>query len=278
LIFEEIYGILLISNKIYECEVIIIARFIGDSCPVCTKSFREGDDIVVCPDCGTPHHRACYSEIGRCARFQLHGVENRIEDKFERMVSEAESKQLHDEEDDWKAQDIFGVSKAELSAFMRIERDSHDYYTKIEHMKIININIFAWLFVPFYQFYKGMRLVGFAVLIPLFLQFLPYFYVHADRQEEFLARFGSSPEAFHSVASTIASFMMVLLVLFNDYVYLRYCAYKIKRIRFFIPDEHWSSSEYYDILRVKGAPSILRGVAETFAAIFLLMLAINLIV
>ena len=24
-------------------------------CPVCNKQFKEGDDIVVCPECGTPH-------------------------------------------------------------------------------------------------------------------------------------------------------------------------------------------------------------------------------
>ena len=26
-------------------------------CPVCKKQFEDGDDIVVCPECGTPHHR-----------------------------------------------------------------------------------------------------------------------------------------------------------------------------------------------------------------------------
>ena len=26
-------------------------------CPVCNKQFKEGDDIVVCPECGTPPQR-----------------------------------------------------------------------------------------------------------------------------------------------------------------------------------------------------------------------------
>ena len=35
-------------------------------CPVCNKQFESGDDIVVCPECGAPHHRECYEEHGSC--------------------------------------------------------------------------------------------------------------------------------------------------------------------------------------------------------------------
>ncbi len=45
----------------------------GVSCPVCNQPFHEGDDIVVCPECGAPHHRSCYKKIGHCAlQDQLH--------------------------------------------------------------------------------------------------------------------------------------------------------------------------------------------------------------
>lgn len=43
-----------------------------DKCPVCSSLFKEGDDIVTCPHCGTPHHRNCYAEKGRCANAALH--------------------------------------------------------------------------------------------------------------------------------------------------------------------------------------------------------------
>jgi hypothetical protein len=158
---------------------------------------------------------------------------------------------------------------------MRIERNTTDYVTKIQQQKIINVNIFAWLFVPFYQFYKGMRLLGFAVLIPMFLQFMPYIYVSASMENEFFARFGSTPEQFHSVASTITAFIMILLILFNDYAYLRFAANKIRKIRHFIPVEEQSGCDYYDYLRLKGSPSIIRGIIETLLAAFLLVMAIN---
>lgn len=47
-------------------------NFIGNYCPVCEKIFEENDDIVVCPDCGTPHHRECYRAEGKCANFMRH--------------------------------------------------------------------------------------------------------------------------------------------------------------------------------------------------------------
>lgn len=49
-----------------------MSRFFGKLCPVCRSPFGENDDIVVCPDCGTPHHRACYIRLGECALSQHH--------------------------------------------------------------------------------------------------------------------------------------------------------------------------------------------------------------
>lgn len=44
----------------------------GIKCPVCEKPFTENDDIVVCPICGAPYHRACYAEKGACIFTELH--------------------------------------------------------------------------------------------------------------------------------------------------------------------------------------------------------------
>ncbi len=46
--------------------------YIGNKCPVCDKYFHADEDVVVCPECGTPHHRECYQSIGRCANFDKH--------------------------------------------------------------------------------------------------------------------------------------------------------------------------------------------------------------
>ncbi len=44
----------------------------GQTCPICNVRFLDDDDIVFCPDCGTPHHRSCYKEHGSCANSSLH--------------------------------------------------------------------------------------------------------------------------------------------------------------------------------------------------------------
>lgn len=47
-------------------------KFQNKLCPVCRERFREGDDIAVCPECGTPHHRACYRVANKCSLEEFH--------------------------------------------------------------------------------------------------------------------------------------------------------------------------------------------------------------
>lgn len=47
-------------------------KFQNKMCPVCRERFCDGDDIAVCPECGTPHHRACYQVENKCALEELH--------------------------------------------------------------------------------------------------------------------------------------------------------------------------------------------------------------
>ncbi len=53
-------------------ESIDMADYIGSKCIVCGEHFKKGDDIVVCPDCGTPYHRDCYNKAGACTNTALH--------------------------------------------------------------------------------------------------------------------------------------------------------------------------------------------------------------
>ena len=42
-------------------------------CAHCRALLTQEDDVVWCPDCGAPHHRACWQELGHCARQEMHG-------------------------------------------------------------------------------------------------------------------------------------------------------------------------------------------------------------
>ena len=51
-----------------------MTRYTGNHCPVCEQAFTDTDDIVVCPDCGTPSHRDCWKKVGACMHRSEHAA------------------------------------------------------------------------------------------------------------------------------------------------------------------------------------------------------------
>lgn len=49
-----------------------MSKFTGTECTICSENFKDSDDIVVCPQCGTPYHRECYMQEGHCINTKLH--------------------------------------------------------------------------------------------------------------------------------------------------------------------------------------------------------------
>ena len=47
-------------------------KYKGEKCFYCNEEFNDNDDVVVCPECGTPYHRDCYKQAGSCINHQLH--------------------------------------------------------------------------------------------------------------------------------------------------------------------------------------------------------------
>ena len=46
--------------------------YLNAVCPLCEKPISDEAELVVCPECGTPHHRACYFENSHCFNQSLH--------------------------------------------------------------------------------------------------------------------------------------------------------------------------------------------------------------
>lgn len=44
----------------------------GSTCEVCSKTFTKDSDVVVCPVCGTPHHRDCWNSLHHCVNEDKH--------------------------------------------------------------------------------------------------------------------------------------------------------------------------------------------------------------
>ena len=49
-----------------------MSRFDNKLCPICRIPLNEHSDVVVCPECGTPHHRACYLKNNCCGVESWH--------------------------------------------------------------------------------------------------------------------------------------------------------------------------------------------------------------
>lgn len=164
--------------------------FENDKCPVCGELFKAGDDIVVCPDCGTPHHRDCYNKTHICANKKLHGTDF----KFSRSVDTAEVqeqetkeepkqalpfaptagsdnspeqiKQLVDEtvsaEEQAEEVTVDGVSV--LDASQVIGTNVKYYLPRFIKKKGLNWNWGAFFFGPLYYFFRKMYMQGFMFL------------------------------------------------------------------------------------------------------------------
>ncbi len=78
-------------------------KYTNYKCPICSNQFTEEDDVVVCPECGTPHHRECYIQNGACANSDKHGTNEPIEVEFV-DVEEKKEPVLEENETEEKAE------------------------------------------------------------------------------------------------------------------------------------------------------------------------------
>ena len=70
-----------------------MSKYTGWKCPICECDFNSKDDIVVCPDCGAPHHRVCYKKQNHCSYEQTHGTK----EQFTPPAIEIEAAKVKDE-------------------------------------------------------------------------------------------------------------------------------------------------------------------------------------
>ncbi|MBQ3328255.1 MAG: hypothetical protein IJG86_10880 [Clostridia bacterium] len=79
-------------------------------CPYCLKPFQDGDDVVVCPECGTPAHRACWKQNGHCLYENKHASGFVWEIPYSKEREEAEQKAREEEAARKRAQ-TFGAGQ-----------------------------------------------------------------------------------------------------------------------------------------------------------------------
>ncbi len=256
-------------------------KYMNEKCPVCHKTFAETDDVVVCPDCGAPHHRDCWNEVQHCAYEHKHGEGFHWESSLEKHRKEMEEQARAEYEKNAgvpeepvldygsdigmvfqtmnEEEEIEGVRLRDYAEFMGINAV---YYLPIfkklaRGERIITVNFLAGLLAPYHQLFYRMNFVGvlitaimfvFAVPARLSLMFDP------NEISTILANIGLSYDIldqFQNISLWFSFALMIIMALFNDKLYFRFVVKKIKAIR----AKSTGGQEYFTALAEAGRPS-----------------------
>ena len=169
-------------------------RFTNEKCPVCNNTFNHDDDIVVCPECGTPHHRECYKENKNCANHHKHSDNFRWEPDFipleetETVNSQPEEKSIYQQAVEMAETPFPSIQVERINPFFRekfgdledgvsaedvaifVRQDSHRYVSKFQKITEgkATWNWAAFFFTPYWFFYRKLHKIG-AVIFAIFL-------------------------------------------------------------------------------------------------------------
>lgn len=165
----------------------------NERCPVCDNFFNDTDDIVICPQCGTPHHRECYNELGHCKNRDRHseGFEYKFDTdsindkstvndnyfnpnnvyyqpKDKEQANEGETEKSPeptiitpfkaDTRYDKSEDTIDGKKISEVAAVVRT--NTSRFIPKFKKNKAVSWNWSAFIFGPYYLFFRKMTMLG----------------------------------------------------------------------------------------------------------------------
>lgn len=232
-----------------------MANYIGQKCPVCSQEFKQGDDIVTCPVCGTPSHRSCYEKLGGCINSSKHadGFEYKPEPTVKEEVNTAspdvQNVQGQQAQPDAKGtfnttpvmpmsplftmqmnaapnldipkklaqEKVDGVTFAEIGQVVR-----KGYFSYIEKFRKIvkrknkaSFNFAAMIFGPYWYFYRRMSRLGAIFLGAELLISTVITVIFASQQEAFSAAVMPLMDSLSSAAITSEQFTKS----FYDYFY-----------------------------------------------------------
>ncbi|MDR0315058.1 MAG: DUF2628 domain-containing protein [Oscillospiraceae bacterium] len=275
-------------------------------CEKCNEVFREGDDVVVCPVCGTPHHRSCWQETGHCINRDKHSPsfawENPLPNDAEPLTANPNPAEKTIQQ---QAQEAFmrlygfrplspddkigDVEIQEYSSF--IGTNAHKYIPKFYKMQKLKRKI-SWNWVAFFfpipwLFYRKMFALGafmafFYFAIPIVFATDVVEYVQSLLDILFnLDRTGLSsqdiasvlpPQPFsYSVSDAIQTAVRFACFLFGDYWYMQrssknICAMRTKKLE---------GSNHLLALKRKGGVSVFKMLIGLFCVYAVYQAAIS---
>ena len=161
-------------------------NYSGKICDGCREPLENGDDIVVCPVCGTPQHRSCYEKNHKCVNEYLHSTGFVwIDPDAEKQKSEAEQAAREEQSQPEQQPFVQATPQSMESVFMRgvlydpkddiggatvgeaadyIQNSAPRYISKFMKQKRKNgklsWNWAAFFFAPYWFFYRKLYKAG----------------------------------------------------------------------------------------------------------------------
>ena len=258
-------------------------------CAICGLPLSE-EDTVVCPDCGTPMHRACHERVGRCPNEPRHAygyiyrsdrgrpITIPMPQSFEDYVKKVQDR----EKERGTERTCFGVNHSELVHFLGVHNLSTPrFYSLFFHMadtgRKVSFNFLAGLLMPFYQLYRKMTGPSIVLLLLFSIANIP----QAAARVLLLVHQSANAvpaELFRLVEYFSYAYfaLQVLVILFNDYIFMRWSVGRILSLR----EQYRGApeSEYMAALERAGKPKLSFAAMGllAFSALMYLVLALLL--
>jgi hypothetical protein len=255
-------------------------------CIICGKPFEADDDIVTCPECGTPYHRECWKQTGRCVNDALHSSgESWISQRKKQIESERAAAHIAQEEEDSRDSDnvppiydgvrlnpndpCLGMDPAEKldGATMRETAEFVDsnrfYYLPLFRLmkrtgKKISLNLLGLLCPQFY--FVNRKMWGFALLsmlLHLVLEIPSLIMMTTTKFDISIPWADVNAKSFQTVSGLCYFAYIAISVfwgLFANYFYYRFTQRRITGIR---KESGAEGERLYPKLREAGGTSLL---------------------
>lgn len=235
-------------------------KYTGKMCVSCGKKFTDTDDIVVCPECASPHHRECYRNSGRCANENLHATDfdwNQINRPVKAETVQKEDEQvvinLSESVEDMLKQPFFAKSMKMVDKNGCTLREILDfvhtnllYYIPVfmrirDFGKSVSFNLICFVAPPVYFASRKMwfwailtAFLSVLLLIPFMLAMFVSGNNPANLSVDVINTLKINANTINSLIEICRGadlFMRIMLCLFGNRLYYNFAVKSIKRIK-----------------------------------------------
>ena len=261
----------------------------GQPCLICGQAFTETDDIVTCPECGTPYHRACWKETGRCINAPLHVSGGSWQLDRQQKAAEERSAEKRAEEAEQEAdrerngdrminaglydgvrlnpadpcigldpnEQVGGASMRDVAEFVSTNKF---YYLPLFHFmqktgKKFSFNLVCLLFPEFYFANRKMWLLSLGTMLLNVVLNIPtailYFAEYMNISIPWADVETALFQQIYSISGIIWMIFKTVACLFANYLYFRFAAKRASRIR----SSASSEAEYHAQMHSAGGTS-----------------------